>query len=175
MSVFILQMVVIAFSNRQIRYRSHVPNDARQTVLDKYIAIIANFIWLFSLGYSVFLPLLFGTIWFYIGFSVFIIGALVLLFATLKFMTTPFDRLIQEGVYKFSRHPMYLATILICLGTGIATASWIFILLSISLALCLRHEAFIEERYCLNKYKEEYREYLDRVQRWIGIPKLYVF
>ena len=28
-----------------------------------------------------------------------------------------------------------------------------------------------EERYCLEQYGDEYRVYLDRTPRWIGIPK----
>jgi protein-S-isoprenylcysteine O-methyltransferase Ste14 len=171
MSVFILQMSIISFADKSVRERSHVPNDARRTTLEKYMGIIANFIWLLALGYSVFLPLLFGTVWFYIGFSLFIIGVLLLSFSTSNFMTTPMDQLIQKGVYKFSRHPMYLATFLICLGTGIATASWIFILLSVIIAVCFHYEALVEERYCLKKYKDLYKEYMNRVPRWFGISK----
>ena len=171
MSVFILQMIIIKFADKHIWERSHVPNDARRTTFEKYTGIIANVFWLLALGYSIFLPLLLGTIWFYIGFSVFIFGVLLLSFSTSNFMSTPEDILIQKGVYKFSRHPMYLATFLICLGSGIATASWIFILLSVIIAVCFNYEALVEERYCLNKYKDMYQEYINSVPRWIGIPK----
>ena len=171
MSVFILQMIILTFANKHIRKRSHVPKDARRTILEKYIGVIANFIWLLALGYSIFLPLLLETIWFYIGFSVFICGVFLLSFATLNFITTPVDQLIKKGVYKFSRHPMYLATFLICLGTCIATASWIFILLSVIIVVCFHYEALLEERYCLNKYKDLYTEYMNSVPRWLGIPK----
>ena len=171
MSVFIVQMIIILFADKSIRERSHVPNDARRTTLEKYIGIIANFIWFTALGYSIFLPLLSGTIWFYIGFFVFTSGVLILSIATSNFMTTPIDQLIQKGVYKFSRHPMYLATFLICLGSGIATASWIFILLSVIMVLCFHYEALVEERYCLNKYKDLYKDYMNSVPRWLSKPK----
>ena len=171
MSVFILQMIIITFADKHIRKRSHVPKDARRSTHEKYIGSIANFIWLLALGYSVFLPLLLGTIWFYIGFSVFIFGVLLLSFSTSNFVSTPEDILIQKGVYKFSRHPMYLGTFLICIGTGIATASFIFILLSVIFAVCIHYEALLEERYCLNKYKDLYKEYMNSVPRWLGIPK----
>ena len=171
MSVFILQMIIISFANKHVRKRTHVPNDARQSTYDKYIGIIANFIWLIALAYSVFLPLLLGTLWFYIGFSVFIIGTLILSFATFNFLTTPVDQLIQKGIYKFSRHPMYLATFFICLGSGIASASLIFILLSVIMAVSFHYEALVEERYCIFEYKNLYNEYIKSVPRWIGIPK----
>ena len=171
MSVFIIQMIVIMFADKRIRQRSHVPNDARQTVLEKSIGSIANFAWLLALGYSIFLPLILGTIWFYIGFSVFVFGALLLSFATYSFITTPIDQLIQKGVYSFSRHPMYLATFLICLGTGISTASWILVLLSVIIAICFNIEASLEERCCLKMYRDLYEEYMDKVPRWLGMPK----
>jgi protein-S-isoprenylcysteine O-methyltransferase Ste14 len=168
MSVFILQMAIIVFANKEIRKRSHIPKDSRKTIFEKYIGMAANLFWLIALGYSIFLPLLFGTIWFYIGFSIFVIGVLFLLFATIDFITTPVDQIIQKGVYKFSRHPMYLATFLICFGSGIATASWVFIVLSLIIALCLNHEASLEERYCLDKHKDSYKEYMNRVPKWLG-------
>lgn len=170
MSAFILQMMVIIFAEKQIRKRSHVPSDTKRTTFEKYIGIIANFIWFIALVYSIFLPLLLGTIWFYIGFFIFSLGLLLLCFSTFDFMTTPADQMIQKGVYKFSRHPMYLATFLICLGSGIATASWIFILLSIAILVCFHYEALLEERSCLEKYKDLYRGYMQRVPMWFGIP-----
>ena len=171
MSVFILQMIVIMFADHRNRKQSHVPNDARQKSFENSIGIIANFAWLSALGYSIFLPLLFGTLWFYIGFFVFIFGTLLLSFATYSFITTPIDQLIQKGVYAISRHPMYLATFLICLGSGIATASWILIMLSVIIAICFNFEASLEERYCQEVYRDLYKEYMDKVPRWLGMPK----
>jgi protein-S-isoprenylcysteine O-methyltransferase Ste14 len=159
------------FTDKSIRERSHVPKDARQTSLEKSIGFMANIVWLLALGYSVFLPLLFGTLWFYVGFSVFIFGTLLLSFSTYSFITTPIDQLIQKGVYSLSRHPMYLATFLICLGSGIATASWILIMLSIIMVICFNYESRIEERYCQKMYRDLYNEYMNRVPRWLGIPK----
>jgi protein-S-isoprenylcysteine O-methyltransferase Ste14 len=171
MSVFIVQMIIMTFADKNIRKRSHVPNNFRRTKFEKYMSIIATIFWLIALCYSVFLPLLLGSIWFYIGFSVFILGVFLLSLSTTNFMTTPSDQLIQKGVYKFSRHPMYLATFLICLGSGIAAASWIFILVSIIIAVCFHYEALVEERYCLKKYKVLYKEYMNSVPRWLGLSK----
>jgi protein-S-isoprenylcysteine O-methyltransferase Ste14 len=66
---------------------------------------------------------------------------------------------------------MYLATFLICLGTGIATASFILMILSAIIFICLDYEARVEERYCFKIYKDFYKEYVDRVPRWFGLPR----
>jgi protein-S-isoprenylcysteine O-methyltransferase Ste14 len=68
---------------------------------------------------------------------------------------------------------MYLATFFICLGSGIATVSWLLIFLSIIMALCFYQEALIEERYCLNRYDNAYREYINRTPRWIRVSRKY--
>ena len=171
MSAFVVQMIVMMFVGKQVRERSHVPTEARRTTLEKYIGIIANIIWFIALGYSIFLPLLLGTTWFYIGFSIFFLGLIVLVLSTYSFVTTPVDVMIHKGVYKFSRHPMYLATFLICLGSGIGTASWIFVLLSIVIIVCLHYEAAVEEKYCLERFNGQYEVYMQRIPMWIGIPK----
>ena len=170
MSVFLLQMLTIMFVDKRVWERSHVPIEARRNNFERYVGIIGNFIWLLALGYSIFLPLQLGTIWFYIGLSVFIIGFILITIATFNFIATPADQLITKGAYHFSRHPIYLATFFICLGSGIATVSWQFIFFSIIMALCFYQEALIEERHCLNRYGNAYQEYINRTPGWIGIP-----
>jgi len=169
MSVFILQMLVIMFADKNIQNRTHIPTEARRNKLERSISVIANIVWLLALIYSVLLPLNLEDNWFYVGFTFFVIGAVFLAAATKSFMITPIDTLITRGVYQYSRHPMYLSTFLICLGTGIATTSWIFILLSLLIAICFRQEALLEERICLEQYGSDYREYMERVPRWLGI------
>ena len=171
MSVFLIQMLVIMFADKRIRAKSHVPGDTKRNMRERYGGIIGNFVWLLAMGYSVFLPIQFGAIWFYVGLSVFFIGFVVIAIATFNFITTPAELLITKGIYQFSRHPMYLATFFICLGTGIATVSWLFVLFSIIMASCFYQEALLEERYCLNRYGKAYKEYMNRTPAWIGIPK----
>ena len=171
MSVFLLQMLAILFINKRVWERSHIPIEARRNKFERYISIIGNLFWLLAMGYSVFLPLQFGTIWFFIGLFVFIIGLTLMAIATYNFITTPTDQLIIKGVYKFSRHPMYLATFFICVGSGIATISWLFILFSIMMAFCFYQEALIEERYLIDKFGDEYLEYQSNVRA--VFPKLW--
>lgn len=173
MSVFLLQMLAIFCVDKCAWERSHLPIEVRRNKLERHAGIISNFVWLLALVYSVFLPLQLGTTWFYIGFSVFIIGLSLLGVATFNFIATPTDQLITKGGYNISRHPMYLATFFICLGSGIAAGSWLFIFFSIIMALCFFQEALIKERYCPDRYGNAYQEYINRTPRWIGIPKKY--
>jgi len=170
MSIFIVQMLVVTLVRKNVRERSHVPKEARRNRFERYAGTTANILWLLALAYSIFLPFQLGTLWFYIGLFVFIVGAILITAATFDFVTANSDQVITKGAYRFSRHPMYLAIILICLGAGIASLSFLFILLTIVMAFCLHNEALIEERYCLGKYGRAYQEYLNDVPRWIGLP-----
>jgi protein-S-isoprenylcysteine O-methyltransferase Ste14 len=166
-------MLAITFVDGRVWERSHIPKDARQNKFERSVSVIASFTWFLAMGYSVFLPFKIGSIWFYIGLSVFIVGLALMAIATFNFVAAPVDQFVRKGAYKLSRHPMYLATFLICLSSGIATVSLPFMFLSIIMALCFYQEALIEERYCLKRYGNAYGEYLNNTHRWIGVPKRY--
>lgn len=170
MSVFLIQMLVIFFVDKRVRERSHVSYKLRRNRLEKFASMMGNILWFIALIYSVFLPFHTGTVWFYIGLPAFAIGLLLLTLATYNFIATPVDQLITKGAYSFSRHPMYLATFLICLGSGFASGSLLFVFLTIIMSFCFYQEAVIEERYCFNKYGSIYREYKKRTPGLIGIP-----
>ena len=172
MSVFLLQMIAMVLINKRVFERSHIPSEVNRNILDKNASIVGNIVWLLAMVYSVFLPLQLGTLLLYVGLAVFIVGLIFITIATYNFITTPVDQLITKGVYKISRHPMYFATFLICIGSGIATKSLPFSFLSIIMALCFYHEASIEEKYCLNKYGSVYQEYKKKTPKLIGIPRI---
>ena len=171
MSVFIIQMLIIVFANKCIREKSHVPKNVKRKKFERIVPIVANFIWLLAMIYTVFLPLQLTTIWFYIGIFVFLVGLILISIATINFMTTQSDLMITKGLYQFSRHPMYLSTFCICLGSGFATGSWLFILITFLMVLCFHKEALLEERFCLDQYGNDYLKYMNIIPRWFGIPK----
>lgn len=122
--------------------------------------------------YSIFLPLPLGTTWFYSGLTVFVLGLAVWEIAGIPWISTPIDKPITAGLYRYSRHPLYIGLMLQFVGTGIASASWIF-LLTVLVWSVLQIFLLIgaEERFCVEKYGDIYREYINRTPRWLGIPK----
>ncbi len=134
--------------------------------------ILSNFVVLFGLFiYSIFLPLQLGTIWFYVGLVLCVLGVVTWTLAIANIVNIPFGEPWKKGLYRYSRHPMTLACYLIFIGTGIASASWIFLLFSIVYIILGAIPTIAEERFCLDKYGDTYREYINRTPRWIGIPK----
>jgi len=171
MSIFLLQWLAVSLAGKRVSERMGHPADMKRNKSDQRIGMAATIIWLLATIYSVFLPLQVGTTWFYIGLVVFLLGLAALTTATVNFATAPLDEPITQGIYCYSRHPMYLAMFLIYLGTSIASASWLFFLFAITAVALIHPEAVLEERYCLEKYGDSYREYTNRAPRWVGIPK----
>ena len=80
-----------------------------------------------TIFYSIFLPLKLGTAWLYIGLPICFLAMIINFMAGVSFATTPLDDTVTRGIYRISRHPIYLGGFLINVGVGIACASWIFI------------------------------------------------
>ena len=133
--------------------------------------IIWGIIFLLVITYTIFLPLKLGTAWFYTGLAIFILGSILSTILNANIASTPPDVPITKGLYRYSRHPIYLTGILRLAGMGIASASWVFLLLPASLLIGLFIFAGSEERQTTEQYGEAYREYINRTPRWIGIPK----
>lgn len=129
-------------------------------------------IWIAAVIYSIFLPLHLGTTWFYVGFPVAIMGLLGFTAVTITFVSTQIEKEpLASGLYRFSRHPMYITQLVMFIGVGIACASWVFLLFAIVYSMFSFIYATTEERHCLEKYGDAYREYIKRTPKWIGIPK----
>ena len=121
--------------------------------------------------YSIFLPLQLGTTWFYLGLAIYLVGLIMLVITSVNIATTPLGKPFANGLYRYSRHPMYIGLFLLLLGVSITTASWVFLVLTIVVTVVSFAFAHIEEQGCLERYGEAYREYMNRTPRLLGIPK----
>ncbi len=138
---------------------------------EKKLDHISGLIWLASIIYSFFLPLKLGTAWLYIGLFVYLFGMIFTIVAGTNLVNTPLDRPATKGLYRISRNPIYLGTFLIFTGTGIACASWLILLLAVIWIILCDILVIPEERWCLEKYGDAYREYMNRTPKWMGMPK----
>ena len=122
--------------------------------------------------YSLFVSLKFWTILFTIGFIIYIVSFFALINAYMTYRSVPLDKFAAKGVYKLSRHPQYFFSITALSGVAIAGTSWLILLLIIMYAVPQHLIIKGEERFCLEKYGEEYCGYMKRTPRYFRIPKL---
>jgi len=169
---FLLLFTVWEILNRLMGQKGSVrPNKPPFNEKEDKLYGISQLIFWASVIYSFFLPLKLGTVWFYAGLLVYLFGMIFTIVAGMSLDNTPMNRPATKGLYRISRNPIYLGTFLIFIGIGIACASWLFLLL-IAVFIVL-YDILIapEERWCLEKYGDAYREYMNSTPRWIGIPK----
>jgi protein-S-isoprenylcysteine O-methyltransferase Ste14 len=83
-------------------------------------------------------------------------------------IVTQDQRIVQDGVYRYVRHPSYTAAILMFTGMGLALGSWISVAI-LFLAHCLLYgiRVAVEEKALLETLGEPYREYMTRTKRFI--------
>ena len=124
-----------------------------------------------SIIYSIFLPLKIGTTWFYIGLVILIAALFISLMSITNFANTPVDKPVTCGIYRVSRHPVYLSGFLLYLSVAIASVSWIILLCAILWIVFFHIATPSEEGYLISLYGDTYRDYMNRTPKWLGLPK----
>ena len=142
-----------------------------QTKIEEISGRLISLLSLPFILYSFFLPLKLGTLWFYAGITICFLALVTAFSSVISFVSTPLDELVIKGTYRISRNPICLAGFLLDLGIGLACISWVFIIYAIVDLILMNTMLKAEERFLLKKYGEEYREYMYRTSKWIGIPK----
>jgi len=172
---FILPWIPSLINKEALRKRMEETKWSKFGRTVKTVVIISQGIVMpFAIIYSFFLPLKLGTVWFYVGLPISILGIIMPIISgvSLYSATAPLDKPVITGVYRITRNPEYFSGILQYLGIGISCLSWVFILCSVAWIISA-HILVVqsEEPSLIKKYGNAYREYMDRTPRWIGIPK----
>lgn len=76
--------------------------------------------------------------------------------------------IVSNGIYRYTRNPMYIAFTFFYCGVAIITQSWLcFILLLPLLVLVQKGIIEREEAYLIKKFGQEYLNYKTQVRRWL--------
>jgi steroid 5-alpha reductase family enzyme len=86
----------------------HVVRRACKFKTTMLVASLSKFIYFPTIVYSVFLPLKLRAIWFYVGLSITLIGFVGSIIVLLDWANTPASKPVTRGIYRYSRHPMYV-------------------------------------------------------------------
>ena len=117
---------------------AHVEEEKR---LGKYVALISVILWL----YSIFLPLKLGTGWFYTGVIIYALGLIISAVTIANIAATPAGEPFTKGMYRYSRNAVSLGTFLVFIGLGVASASWLYLLLSLCILVLTHFMIAVEE------------------------------
>ncbi len=77
-------------------------------------------------------------------------------------------QIVQEGLYRYSRNPMYLGMLIALIAWGIYLGHLlVWVGPPLFAILITRYQILPEERILAEKFGEPYRQYCLRVRRWI--------
>jgi protein-S-isoprenylcysteine O-methyltransferase Ste14 len=77
------------------------------------------------------------------------------------------DRLVTEGPFRYRRHPIYLADVLILLGLAQLTLNiWLAILAPVFAVAVFKLAIEPEERHLEERFGQAYLDYEERTRRW---------
>jgi len=189
-TLFIAAMAIRAYFGWRVRrtgesswavHKDAVEREGRWSLLLRpvlFLALIASFVlymahpvWLN--GFSMALPS--GIRWLGAGLGAAGLILLVWVHQTLgKYWSTTLQlkkehALVTSGPYRWVRHPMYMALVLLFVGLFLVSAVWPFLLLIVVSVLMFYRVVGKEETMMVEQFGEDYRRYMERTGRFLPL------
>lgn len=101
------------------------------------------------------------------GLLIFVLGTLLFALSVVSFAKSNNNDFSQNGMYRISRNPMYIAYFIYFLGCVLLTKSIILFFLLCIFQLSSHWIVLSEERWCIEKFGNEYIQYMKKVRRYI--------
>ena len=120
-------------------------------------------------------PLL-GAAWQYVGIGLMIFSFVTILLLARKFSRTETtilpdgqpSQLMDDGLFAYSRNPIYVAMALLLFGSALATGQiWGLLVVPVFILLVQQMWIVKEEENLEQEFGQIYRNYKDRVRRWV--------
>lgn len=155
-----------------IRKRVFEPTSSRfsssRSSYDKNFFIISKFIMLIYFLYSIVVPMHLGTVIGMIGLTIYSIGYVIYATAWITIAKSEKGKIFSNGPFRYSRHPIYVASAFQFIGAGFTSQSWFYLGLSILVGLSHMQNALVEEQICAETFGDEYKQYMLFTPRWFG-------
>ncbi len=79
----------------------------------------------------------------------------------------PPERLVDTGIYAWTRNPMYLGHIIYMVGVALVFASWFAAVIALTRTVWFHFRVLRDERGLSERFGEPYIAYTRRVRRWL--------
>ena len=101
------------------------------------------------------------------GAAVYLAGLALLAGAVAAFAQPGAEGFCQKGLYRYSRNPMYLAYAVFFTGCALLLGSPVLLGLVLLMQAAASGIIRAEERWCLQQFGAAYRQYMQRVRRYL--------
>ncbi|MCQ3937727.1 MAG: hypothetical protein DPW18_11865 [Chloroflexi bacterium] len=115
--------------------------------------------------------------WFGFGFGIVVVGLIYWLFISIQSGITPVSatrtnhKLVTHGIYRWVRHPLYSVGSSLYISFGLMSDNWFIIFMGVVAFIVMAIRTPKEEANLIEKFGDEYREYMKRTGRFL--PKLF--
>lgn len=117
--------------------------------------------------YLFFLKITTDPYWFYAGLVTYGLGVLLCLASVSNFSKPAENGINLKGLYRISRNPMYVSYFIYFLGCVLLTQSLLLFAILMVFQISAHWIILSEERWCIKKFGEEYKNYMNKVRRYI--------
>jgi len=101
------------------------------------------------------------------GGVVYGVGLLLCAASMVQFASPAAGGFHDSGLYRFSRHPMYVSYFLVFLGCALLTRSPLLLAAVLAFQVSAHWIILAEERWCREVFGAPYQNYMNRVRRYI--------
>ncbi|MEW6062843.1 MAG: isoprenylcysteine carboxylmethyltransferase family protein [Nanoarchaeota archaeon] len=127
------------------------------------LVLLLNIIFIFYLGIKYYNDIKTN----FLGYVFVLIGFLLGLAALRTIKETailPKNKLVVKGPYKYMRHPIYMADIIMLFGLSLVFGSLYLLTYTIALVFALRYLAKKEEKELVKRFGNNYKDYIQKVK-----------
>lgn len=118
--------------------------------------------------YICFLTVRIGFSWIFCAGLIFYVTGLILCAVSIMNFAKPSDDGLNcNGLYRFSRNPMYVSYFIYFAGCALLTQSLLLFGLVLIFQISSHWIILSEEKWCIETFGEEYRQYMKKVRRYI--------
>jgi hypothetical protein len=82
-------------------------------------------------------------------------------------LSVPPERIVDQGIYRWVRNPMYLGHLIFFAGVAITLGSWIAAAVFVFHVFWFQRRVREDERHLEGLFGDAYRDYCRRVKRWV--------
>lgn len=134
--------------------------------LHRWITIANQLILLLLIFYSFYLEVETSLVFFSLGIILYALFLPLLLWAHLSLLKKKKGELLQKGLYRFSRNPIYVSTSILFLSLALISGS-IFFFYGVVVFIFSQHFViFWEEKQMQSDYAQDYTEYQKKTARY---------
>jgi protein-S-isoprenylcysteine O-methyltransferase Ste14 len=101
-----------------------------------------------------------------IGTILYVLGLGGVIFALFNFKNTQIGQPVTKGIYKISRNPQEFMIFILFLGICMTIGSWLALLILVLSKVFAHFGILSQERACLEKYGDSYKEYMKKTPRY---------